>query len=53
MNTKNGAWGKRLCDKLRPQKFCHSRSNQQMYALCFPIRYYDSSNIKFDVVMKI
>ena len=52
-NTENVAWGKRFYDKLCPQKFSSSLdftqpSNQLMY-----LRYYDSSDIKFNDVMKI
>ena len=60
MNTKNHAWGKRFYDKLCSQEFswiCSidvtQRSNQLMYSLCFPVRYYDSGDIKFDTVVKI
>ena len=45
-------------DKLCSQKFLLinssdviRRSNQLMYSLCLPIRYYDSSDIEFGMVM--
>ena len=60
MNTRNDAWGKCLYDEFCPKNFSWTGSlditqcsNQMTYSICFPIRYYDSSDIKFDMVMKI
>ena len=61
LNTKNDAWENVFMINAA-HKNCHTvyqfidvirRSNQLTYSVCSPICYYDSSDIKFDTVMKM